>query len=469
MARAHQPPVVPSAAAPTQVRSSRIPPITREGANITVSGAYILKNPIFLMWPPGNTLFPLAISPLGPHPRRSLCTDAIRNFQIRRPSGQAAILISLNLMFLFAMAGLAVDLGTNYYIKGQFQAAADAAASGAALTAMQNNITCTNLTCGTAYACTGSSLPATIQAGCWYAEQNGATASEVSILANNTAVGSYSPSLWLKATITGSQANTFLFLSNFPTATIAAAATAGLFASTPSNCVFALGSSGTTFSYSGSGNFTTNCGIYSNSSFSDTASGNLSTTNLYTNGNFSYSGSGNITATAIDYNGTWSSHGSGTVRPSTGTRTSTSVSDPFAGVPAPPVANSCTQTSYSVNSSSNSILGPGTYCNGLTLGGSGNISLQSGTYIINGGSLTINGSGNITGSDVMFFITGQYGHTASAVQLTGSGNVSLTPNNSGAYEGILIYQDRSVTYASSNNVTMSGNASTGGYIFLRPR
>src|ERR1700677_5004175 len=86
-------------------------------------------------------------------------------------NGQALILITLNLMFLFSVAGLAIDLGMAYSSRGLVQVQADAAASGAASFAVKNGDSCSTLTCGTAYACTAGSLPATIKGGCYYAEQ----------------------------------------------------------------------------------------------------------------------------------------------------------------------------------------------------------------------------------------------------------------------------------------------------------
>ncbi|TIN89366.1 MAG: hypothetical protein E5Y06_33660, partial [Mesorhizobium sp.] len=49
--------------------------------------------------------------------------------------------------------------------------------------------------------------------------------------------------------------------------------------------------------------------------------------------------------------------------------------DPYAGLPAPAASNPC-------QNANKTTLGPGTYCNGLSL--SGNVTLQPGVYVIQG-------------------------------------------------------------------------------------
>ena len=63
--------------------------------------------------------------------------------------------------------------------------------------------------------------------------------------------------------------------------------------------------------------------------------------------------------------------------------------------------------------------------------------------------------GGVTG--VTFFLTGQNGYTAAGMQLVGNSVSNLSPPTSGTYQGILFYQDRSVTYATVNTL---GNSAT---------
>ncbi|HVV45886.1 MAG TPA: hypothetical protein VHC72_11805, partial [Bryobacteraceae bacterium] len=110
------------------------------------------------------------------------------------------------------------------------------------------------------------------------------------------------------------------------------------------------------------------------------------------------------------------------------------------------------------------------YCGGLTISGSGNITFQSGIYILNGvgsggKSFNYSGSGNLSGTNVLFYITAQHSYsTAGPVSISGSGNLTFSAPASGSYEGLLFYQDRSISYSSANTYTGSGNV-TGSFYF----
>ncbi len=116
------------------------------------------------------------------------------------------------------------------------------------------------------------------------------------------------------------------------------------------------------------------------------------------------------------------------------------VSDPYANVPAPSVG-SC---------SSGSVLDPGTYCGGLTL--QGTVTLNSGVYVISGGSLKINANANVTGVGVTFFLT-----NGATLQINGNATLNLSAPTSGTYQGLVFYGDR--TQATAQN-TINGTATS---------
>jgi len=373
------------------------------------------------------------------------------------------MLAVFNLTVLFGALGFAVDMGMGQFKKHAEQAAADAAALAAASWAAANSSSCaSHITCNVVTNCTiPNSVSTPFGAGCVYAQANGYTNGvgnqTVTMLANNTnsPVTGNSPSLWFQATVGDSYSTIFGNFAGISALAIHASAVAGVNTNGGGSCIIALSQTGTGFTDSGSGNVTTSagCGIYDNS-------------------NFSYAGSGNITAgTTIQYIGTKTMNGSGRVSPAP-TATATAVSDPFANVPPPPVG-ACTNPnaglSYPlvISDSNNHTISPGTYCGGIKISGSGNVTLQTGIYVINGTdaggkSFDYSASGNLSGTNVMFFITGQNGYTAGPISLSGSGN--LTAPNSGSYEGILFYQDRSVSYAAANTYSGSGNV-TGTFYF----
>src|ERR1019366_9077385 len=142
----------------------------------------------------------------------------------------------------------------------------------------------------------------------------------------------------------------------------------------------------------------------------------------------------------------------------------TAVGDPFSGLPAPSVG-ACAYTNYSYSSSSNAMVNPGVYCGGMSLSGSGNVTFNPGTYILYGGGFNYSGSGNISGSGVMFYNTGGAGNAIAPVKITSSGNMNFSAPSSGTYQGVLFFQDRTQTYAGANQLTGSGNVSSGSFYF----
>jgi Flp pilus assembly protein TadG len=158
---------------------------------------------------------------------------------------------------------------------------------------------------------------------------------------------------------------------------------------------------------------------------------------------FSVGGSANVTAPCVDAVG-------GSYVTATLTLTSCStvttkahfVYDPYANLAAPTVGSGCAN-------GNGSVLNQGTYC-GLTL--QGNVTLNSGVYVINGGSLKINSNANISGTGVTFYLT-----NGATLDFNGNANINLTAPTSGTYSGILFYGDRTQGTAVNK---LNGNASS---------
>ncbi|HEX4277517.1 MAG TPA: pilus assembly protein TadG-related protein [Bryobacteraceae bacterium] len=382
-----------------------------------------------------------------------------RSLSFGSERGQASVLVALNLTVLFGALGFAVDLGMGEYKKHAAQTAADAAAMGAAAYAAANGSACgSGITCNVLTDCT---IPVTVStpfgAGCVYAKANGYTnggagGQTVTIKANNTSspVSGNSPNLWFQVTAGESYPVLFGRFGGVNTFTIHASSVAGLTSNPNGSCIVALSKTGVAFSDSGSGNITTNsCGIYDNAGFS-------------------YTGSGNITTLATQYAGSYNKTGSGRLNP-TPVSTTAFVTDPFINLPSPPVSTTCTTQPNSYSDASAHTLSPGVFCGGLSISGSGNISFQPGIYIINGTlgsgkSFSYSGSGNLSGTNVMFFITGQNGYSAGPMSISGSGNLTFSAPSSGSYKGVLFYEDRNASNALANTFTGSGNI-TGTFYF----
>jgi hypothetical protein len=161
-------------------------------------------------------------------------------------------------------------------------------------------------------------------------------------------------------------------------------------------------------------------------------------------------GSGNITAT-VDIVGNYKQVGSGSITPAPNTGQS-SVADPLAGL-AVPSFSGCDQTNYSTSGSPT--LNHGVYCGGISITGSGTITLNPGIYIMNGGGFSKVGSANIIANNVMIYNTATSGHTMGAISVAGSGTLTMSAMTTGTYEGVLFFQDRTQSIGATVNGSTS--------------
>ena len=360
--------------------------------------------------------------------------------------------MSLSLTFLFAVMGLSIDLGWDYYLRTRVQTAADAAASAAAVYAKANSDSCGTISCGTTYTCAGVT-PATtsLQAGCLYVSNDAPPTFTATMVENDTAppgVTGNSPSLWVQANVSTTAHSLFLWGQGFHTANINATAVAGITTVPAAACVYVLDATATqALSLSGSSSLTTTgCGVFVNSSASQA---------LY------ITGASSVTAPKVVVNGTTYLQGSSTVTP---TPIKATVTDPLSSLPGPTFSG-CNQTNYSISNGNSATLSAGVYCGGISVQDA-HVTLNSGVYILNGGGLNVGNTGTLTGSGVMFYNTATSGHTAGPITITGSGAVTLSAPTSGTYQGIAFFQDRSITYSSANSISNAGTGNITGTFYF---
>lgn len=104
--------------------------------------------------------------------------------------------------------------------------------------------------------------------------------------------------------------------------------------------------------------------------------------------------------------------------------------DPFAGLPEPS-ANGCSNIPGGNRART---ISPGRYCGGMNL--SGDVTLEPGVYIVDGGTLRTNGNSNVYGEGVTFFLTND-----AEVQMNGNASVDLSAPETGDYAGLLFWGD----------------------------
>src|SRR5262249_58481997 len=97
-------------------------------------------------------------------------------------------------------------------------------------------------------------------------------------------------------------------------------------------------------------------------------------------------------------------------------------------------------------------LGPGVYCTGITSPG-GNVTFLPGTYVLDGGGLNVSAGSVLNGTNVTFYNTGT-NKTFGPISISGGTTGSLSAPTSGPMEGMLFFQDRTITAKATN--TLSG-------------
>jgi urease beta subunit len=104
-------------------------------------------------------------------------------------------------------------------------------------------------------------------------------------------------------------------------------------------------------------------------------------------------------------------------------------------------------------------LQPGTYFGGIAITGQANVTFSPGTYILAGGGLSVTGNSTLTGTGVTFYNTSATGYAYGPIDMNGNETANLSAPTSGAMEGLLFFQDRSIAAGSAAS-TVIGNAAT---------
>ncbi|MFL6446376.1 MAG: TadE/TadG family type IV pilus assembly protein [Bryobacteraceae bacterium] len=379
----------------------------------------------------------------------------------RGERGQATIMLTLSLLAMFGLMGLAVDLGWAFYVRRSAQAAADVAALSTTRAGIQSNLSidCISMGCApTPISCTQASAP-TLTVGCSYAQRNGFSPGghsghqTVTIQANTgnpvTANG-VTATYWVTMRVTETVPQLFSAVLGHPLATVAARATGAVTNITVRGSLVLLNRSGDASPTVGSG---TNLVVGGGGTVTATA-GILMASNAVNSGKLG--GSSRVTNTAftrIFGSGGYSLGGAGSVwqnAPTNGYADGAQFMDPMSGKGQPPLT---TQVQPAVAVAGGTIAGgtttaptllhPGNYYATSTCGtgcvqasgaaitlGSGYFKFDNGgsgfgDYIFYGGVST--GSGNTT----VTFAPGRYvfaGTNGSNSSLSISNGTSLKDN-----------------------------------------
>jgi hypothetical protein len=367
-----------------------------------------------------------------------------------RERGQAAILIVVAMgILLIGALGLAIDGGQMYAHRQMAQAAADAAAQAGIMSVFDGTNATSAYPFGTGSPPIASSVCTTTDARtpCVYARNNGfgGTAADTVTLSFPAAVAGVTfssatvPALAVTVQRT-LKTGLIRFVGAAATVTITAKATAAIVAPVSPDCIYVLSPS-VKDAFSAGGSATVDirgCSVAVNSNDGEA---------------MAVTGSATLNASSIDVVGGVSIQGSASTTPApvTGTKP---VADPFASLPAL-VPGSCATHPTNYSPAPGAVLTPGTYCGGISVGHSA--TFAPGIYIMNGGGISFGANAIVSGSGVMFYLTGTNA-TYGPVTVNGGAILTFSAPTSGPYLGVLFFQDRSIT--SSNVSLFNGGSGT---------
>ena len=170
------------------------------------------------------------------------------------------------------------------------------------------------------------------------------------------------------------------------------------------------------------------------------------------NAALNFSGSGSLTAKYINVAGGYSAGAGASFSPVPQTHAPPQL-DPLSFL-TPPASTACNYTNTIVNGTS-ATLNPGTYCNGITIGGAAIVTFNPGTYILMGGGLNVTGAAILNGNGVTFFLTQGLGYTYGPLATNSSSVLALSAPATGPYAGILFYQDPAIGQGQAGSTATS--------------
>lgn len=140
------------------------------------------------------------------------------------------------------------------------------------------------------------------------------------------------------------------------------------------------------------------------------------------------------------------------------------LSDPLADL-VPPTVGACDHNRTKITS--DTTLDPGVYCDGIEFSGNSEVTLNPGTYVINGGGLKVGSSVKVTGVGVTFYITESPGNSYGPITVNGGATFKVSAPTTGSLSGILIFEDREITDAGDHKFNGSGYMEMVGALYTR--
>lgn len=335
-------------------------------------------------------------------------------------AGSVVILFAFTAMLSLVVIGGAIDFGRTYIVRTQLQAATDAAALTVATVNADSEVD--------RRAAGQNSFLANLDAALTHASANIAIGKEDITVTGTAQVGT-----------------TFLELAGFKSFDVSTLSKVGL-ARVAGVCILALQPSRDGIFLSGDSAINANCGLQANSSSSNALDAN---------------GDSRIDATLICVVGGFEKDSKTILNP-TPQKGCPPIADPLASLPVPfEATTNCTASKKKVDSGKSATLSPGVYCEGIDIGSSAKVFFKPGLYVIRDGEFKIGSSAQVTGQEVMFYLTGK----DARFDMGSQSNINFTAPLSGTYKGVVIFQSRAANTA-ENKFGSSSDSVLQGAVYI---
>ena len=187
---------------------------------------------------------------------------------------------------------------------------------------------------------------------------------------------------------------------------------------------------------------------------------------LYDNSNhdtaLTVGGSAQFTALSVGVVGNLT--GASNITTTNGIRTGIgAVADPYRYDHFPPFGG-CTE--HNLIAHGTITIEPGVYCGGMIINAGADVTLNPGTYYIDGGKLTINGGATVLGNGVTLVFTSQNRNGYATASISGGATINLTPPKIGPTAGIVMFGDRGMPTGAAFKLNGGATQYLGGAIYL---
>ena len=149
--------------------------------------------------------------------------------------------------------------------------------------------------------------------------------------------------------------------------------------------------------------------------------------------------------------------------------------DPLAYLDDPAVPPGCLFTDFKTSTKGTPkeplAIGPGTYCNGISIESGSHVFFKPGTYWLKGGGLNIDSGSSASGSGLTFYNTEAPGYAYRQIEIQAGSTVNFAAvQGSDAeipeFDGILFWADRKVVGEYDNKIESNAKSSFEGTFFF---